>query len=635
MKHILHLFIFLTFISGIKAQENRPITGYGNNLAHPEWGAAYAEKPILVGLSFADGISAPTGMERTNPREISNTLFTQDGLVDNDLTLSSITWVFGQFIDHDITLVFNGNSEPLMIPVPAGDSWFDPAGTGQVVIPFMRSVQMEGSGTGIENPRKYFNAITSFVDGSNIYGSEEYTASWVREYFEGKLKISPDGLLPFNTKDGTFNAPIDPAAPHMENPVGIAKKLFVAGDVRANENPLLLAFHTLFVREHNRQCEIQKELHPDWNDEQLYQKARKITSGILQQIAFNEWLPAMGIYLPEYRGYNPDVNPGIYNVFSAAAFRLGHTLLTSEILRMEADGSDIMQGNIFLKDAYFNPMAVYTDGGIDPLFQGMATQLQQDLDCKVVDDVRNFLFGAPGAGGLDLAAINIQRGRDRGLPDFNSIREALGFSPYNSIDEITNSAELALFLKMVYPDVNDIDPWVGFLAEKHMENAMSGETIMAIMELQFGAIRDGDRFYFENDKGLTEEELAEIRLTSLHDVIMRNTSIDLMQKEVFKAMPHEQIPRQFASLPKQNLAFSVYPNPTFGNTGLYLYSIEEGVVDVSLFDINGRMLEEFKFDIAEEYNTIQLELPVNLEAGMYSVIVKMGKELKSQKLIKL
>ena len=630
MKHILPLIIFILIFSGIQAQENRSISGYGNNIAHPDWGSAYSEKPELVGTSFADGVSAPTGMERTNPREISNILFTQDGLIDNDLTLSSFTWVFGQFVDHDITLVFNGNTEPLMIPVPAGDPWFDPAGTGQVIIPFMRSGEMGGTGTGVENPRKYANAVTSFVDGSNIYGSEEYTAAWIREYFDGKLKISDEGLLPFNTKDGTFNSPLEEAAPHMENPVGIAKKLFVAGDVRANENPLLLAFHTLFAREHNRQCETLKDIHPDWNDEQLYQKARKITSGILQQITFNEWLPAMGIYLPEYQGYDPNVNPGIYNVFSAAAFRLGHTLLTSEILRMEKDGSDIMQGHIFLKDAYFNPMAVYTDGGIEPLFQGMATQLQQDLDCKVVDDVRNFLFGAPGAGGLDLAAINIQRGRDRGLPDFNSIRVALGFDRYNSIDEITNSAELALFLKEVYSDVNDIDPWVGFLAEKHMEGAMCGETIMAIMEAQFGALRDGDRFYFENDQGLTEAELAEIRSTSLYDVIMRNTTIELMQTEVFKAMPHEQIPREFASVPRQNLAFSVYPNPTAGNTSLYMYSIEEGDVEVSIFDINGRLMEDYTFDVTEEFNSLQVELPANLESGIYSVIVKMGKELNSQ-----
>ena len=66
------------------------------------------------------------------------------------------------------------------------------------------------------------------------------------------------------------------------------------------------------------------------------------------------------------------------------------------------------------------------EGGIAPVLRGLAAQVQQSVDTQIVPDVRNFLFGPPGAGGLDLASLNIQRGRDHGLSDYNSMREASG-----------------------------------------------------------------------------------------------------------------------------------------------------------------------------------------------------------------
>src|SRR5690606_4666331 len=101
----------------------------------------------------------------------------------------------------------------------------------------------------------------------------------------------------------------------------------IAGDERANQNHLLLSIHTVFAREHNRLADQLKSLNPNWSDEQIYQKARHINVGILQNIIFEEWLQAMGLKLPQYAGYRKSVNPAIMNVFSAAAFRLGQTLV--------------------------------------------------------------------------------------------------------------------------------------------------------------------------------------------------------------------------------------------------------------------------------------------------------------------
>ncbi len=518
----------------------RTIDGSFNNPNNPEWGAAGTNLLTITGLAFADSISMPTGQNRANPREISNTLFSQSGLINDPLALSDFCWVWGQFIDHDIGLTPDG-PEDFTIHVPAGDPVFDPQGAGQAVIPMLRSLFDFNTGTSPQNPRQFPNIITAFVDGSGVYGSTEERAHWLRSFEGGKLKTSQGNMLPFNTVTGEYIDAIDHDAPEMDNPTGISDKYYVAGDVRANENPLLLSFHTLFMREHNRLCDKISFEHPDWNDEEIYQHVRKLVSGLIQSILYEEWLPVIGVQLPEYQGFNPEVNPQLMNVFTAAAFRLGHTLLNGDLKRLDNEGEVIPQGNLALRDAFFNPLVVLETGGIEPFFKGMAVQVQQKLDPKVIDDVRNFLFGAPGAGGLDLAAININRGRERGLPDFNSIRQAIGLEPYLFYQQINSDASVFTRLLTLYSDINDIDPWAGMLAEEPLPGALFGETIMTLMTMQFSALRDGDRFFYLNDTTLTQRELDWIRDTRLRDVIMYNTGINLMQDNVFKAMPHASI----------------------------------------------------------------------------------------------
>ncbi len=527
---------FLSLIllaTSLSAQDIRAIDGSNNNLDHPEWGAKDAPLAHITAVAFADQIAQPNGQNRPNPRAVSNALFTQSNILADPLKLSDFTWSFGQLIDHELTFVLDGD-ESLDISVPSNDTQFDPFGTGEVTIRMHRSLHVAGTGTSRANPRKFPNHVTAFIDGSSIYGSDEERATWLRALSGGKLKTSAGNLMPFNTVDGEINSEIDHNAPEMDNPVGFTDKLFVAGDARANENPLLISMHTLFVREHNRLCDELVKTNPDWSDEELYQFARKIVGGLLQSVIYNEWLPTMGVNLPEYRGYDPSANPSITNVFSAAAFRLGHTLLNGNLLRLDAEGNSLEGGALSLRDAFFNPLLVHEDG-LDPYFQGMAAQVQQGMDAKVVDDVRNFLFGPPGAGGLDLAAININRGRERGLPDFNTIRDNIGLDPYIFFIQLNSNPEVFTEIQKVYRQVNQIDPWVGMLAEARMPGTLFGETIMKILEYQFAVLRDGDRFFFENDDAIPEDWRKAIRETRMGDIIKRNTNISLMQKNVFKA----------------------------------------------------------------------------------------------------
>src|SRR5206468_10040851 len=119
-----------------------------------------------------------------------------------------------------------------------------------------------------------------------------------------------------------------------------------------------------------------------------------------------------------------------------------------------------------LSAAFFNP-PLLTANGIDPILKYLSSDPSSELDTEVVDSVRNFLFGPPGAGGLDLVSLNIQRGRDHGLADYNSMRAAYGLPRVTRFDQITSDATVQGRLEALYGTVANIDAWVGALAEDH------------------------------------------------------------------------------------------------------------------------------------------------------------------------
>ncbi len=500
--------------------EVREIDGTDNNLEDPELGAANTELLRLTSVEYADGVSEPAGADRPSAREISNEVAAQVTTETNDRYLTDITWLWGQFIDHDLDLTENADpAESFDIEVPLGDEFFDPFFTGESVISLNRSVYDADTGTDEDNPRQQINQITAYLDGSVVYGSDEERAHELRTFEGGLLATSEGDLLPFNEAG-------------LENAGGTSDTLFLAGDVRANENAALTAMHTLWVREHNYWATELAAEDPSLSDEELYQAAKQIVTAELQAITYNEFLPALfgENALEAYSGYDDSVDPGISNIFSTAAYRFGHTMLSSDLLRLNNDGTTADEGNLALLDAFFAPGEL-SENGIDSLLLGATAQMANEIDNQIVDDVRNFLFGPPGAGGFDLASLNIQRGRDHGLPDYNQAREDLGLERVTSFDQITSNAELAAKLEALYGDVDNIDVWVGGLAEDHVEGSSLGELFSTVILDQFERIRDGDRFWYENI--YSGEELRQIDSTTLSDVIERNTDITGLRDNVF------------------------------------------------------------------------------------------------------
>ena len=327
------------------------------------------------------------------------------------------------------------------------------------------------------------------------------------------MKTSPGDLLPFNTV-GLPNAPSTDSS------------FFLAGDFRSNEQAHLTAMQTLWVREHNYHEGRLRADHPTWGGETIYEMARAIVVAELQVITYREFLPLLlgPDAIPAYTRYRRNVSPDITNEFATAAYRVGHTLLSSQLLRLDANLAEIPEGHLALADAFFNPSLI-SDVGIEPFLRGLRFQQAQEVDPYIVDDVRNFLFGPSGAGGFDLASLNIQRGRDHGLPDYNSVREALGLGAVSSFAEISSDTTIVSNLAAAYANVDQIDLWVGGLSEDHVAGAMVGETFREIIRRQFIAIRDGDRFWYEEYLPPSMVALAE--QVTLADVIQRNTTIGI------------------------------------------------------------------------------------------------------------
>lgn len=499
--------------TGLFPEEFRTIDGTYNNCLNPEWGSAHIPMLRLTAIDYEDGKDSPSGANRANPRAISNTVAHQG---NNDYSYQKVPrysdwiWQWGQFLDHDLDLTPVADpAERFDVTVPSPDKHFDPDGTGGVIIPLERSLYSVVNGV-----RQQINEITAYIDASTVYGSDKVRAETLREMDgTGRMKItSPGDLLPFNT----FGLP-------NAAPVGAhADEFFLAGDFRANEQVGLTALHTLFVREHNYWADYFRKKHPKLNDEQLYQRARAIVGAELQHITYHEFLPLLlgKKALSRYRGYQPNVNAGISNIFATAAYRFGHSMVSSKFLLLNSYGESI--GYLPLRKAFFNTKPILKQG-LEPILRGLASHVVQRCDIYMVNALRNALFRNTGQVALDLASLNLQRGRDHGLPDYNQVRKDFGLSPVKNFSQISSDPKVRKRLRAAYNNVNDMDVWMVGLAEDAVHGAMVGETVRAVLIDQFERVRDGDRFWYEIY--LPRDLLGIVRKQTLAEIIQRNTQI--------------------------------------------------------------------------------------------------------------
>jgi Animal haem peroxidase len=318
---------------------------------------------------------------------------------------------------------------------------------------------------------------------------------------------------------------------------------FVTGDPRVMENPELTAVTTLFMREHNYWVRTLASAHPTWTGDQLYQMARAITTAEYENIVYKEYLPVLiGPVLGPYRGYSPHIDAEILQEFSTAAFRVGHSQISDEQEGIDNAGNTVFSES--LAQAFFNTPEDDEANGFNPLLRNLGGDFSQATDVYATSVLRNLLFAdLPGGGAdeIDLIAIDIRREYDVGLGTLNQTRKALGLPRYTSFAQLTSDPTLRQDFEALYGTIDNVDLFMGGLAEHHAPRAVVGPTFQAIIALQFYALRTGDRFFWENQR-FDRQTAVMISNTTLGKIITRNTDSTNIQAQVFYAfVPHHHV----------------------------------------------------------------------------------------------
>ncbi|XP_002935236.4 myeloperoxidase [Xenopus tropicalis] len=544
----------------------RTFTGECNNRRFPNFGVSNRPYTRLLPAQYEDSRSLPRGWtenRRINgfmlplARAVSNQILQfpeREQTLDNQRSLMFMQW--GQWIDHDVDLAPETPARssflkgidcdhscakelpcfPLRIPPndPRIQNRSD-------CIPLFRSSPACVPGPVLEQ----INVLTSYVDASQVYGSTNDLARMLRNNTAGQL-----GLMAVNTRFTDGGLPYLPFSTMKEDFCVLTNETsglpcFLAGDARVSEQPGLTAFHTIFVREHNRIARELRRINPNWTGEIIFQEARKIVGAVEQKINYKDYLPlllgsSMPRVLPRYTTYNDSVNPGASNVFSLV-FRMGHTMIQPFIFRL-VDGYRASSSlpPVPLHLTFFNTWRVILEGGVDPLLRGLiANKAKLNTQTQIlVTQLTDHLFELFKRLGLDLGAINMQRGRDHGLPGYNAFRRLCGLSQPRNESELAavlRNNQLAQKLISLYGTPDNIDIWMGAVAEPLITNGRVGELLACLIGDQFRRTRDGDRFYYERASVFTPAQLRSIERASLARIVCDNTRITEVPRDVFKA----------------------------------------------------------------------------------------------------
>ncbi|GIQ86183.1 haem peroxidase, animal [Kipferlia bialata] len=431
----------------------------------------------FAGAAFEYVTPPQTPWYNTSARVVSNAVCAApEGGGPDEPNQSTMLFAWGQFVDHDLDLLLNDPAMPWPIPVPEDDPVFE------YPIGFTRAATNEDGA--------YDNAISARIDLSSVYGMPG-----LRSYEGGMLRSSAGGRLLPRNEDLEYELDAPPNLTEEE-----LRQFFVAGDIRVNEQALLTSIHTLFMVEHNRlTCAIADTWHmlfgESLSDETLYNAARTVNVGQAQAITYQEYLPRLlnldPLALdPVYTG-----EPRIFLDFAAVAFRLGHSQLPTDLPVYNKYRTEFLP----LADVFFDPEVVTSYGWAS--FVGAVREGHSKIvDNFVVDGVRNFLFENASGVGSDLAALNMQRGRDVGVGRFMAMCEAWGIETPEDGWQMWDS-EMAEMLQSVYDTPEEVDAWVGGICEPHPLTSgccpqMLGTLNHKIVQEQFRLLRDTDPAFY-------------------------------------------------------------------------------------------------------------------------------------------
>ncbi|XP_017401018.1 dual oxidase 1 [Cebus imitator] len=540
--------------------------GWYNNLMEHRWGSKGSRLQRLVPASYADGVYQPLGEPHLpNPRDLSNTISRGPAGLASLRNRTVLGVFFGYHLLSDLVSVETPGcpAEFLNIRIPPGDPVFDPDQRGDVVLPFQRSRWDPETGRSPSNPRDLTNQVTGWLDGSAIYGSSHSWNDALRSFSGGQLATGPDPAFPRDSQNPLLMWAAPDPATGQSGPRG----LYAFGAERGNREPFLQALGLLWFRYHNLCAQRLARQHPDWGDEELFQHARKRVIATYQNIAMYEWLPSfLQKTPPEYKGYRPFLDPSISSEFVAASEQFLSTMVPPGVYMRNAschfqgvfNRNSSVSRALRVCNSYWSREhpSLQSAEDVDALLLGMTSQIAEQEDHVVVEDVRDFWPGPLKFSRTDHLASCLQRGRDLGLPSYNKARAALGLPPMTRWQDINTALSrsddtvLEATASLYNQDLSWLELLPGGLLESHGD---PGPLFSTIVLDQFVRLRDGDRYWFENARNglFSKKEIEEIRNTTLRDVLVAVIDVDpgALQPSVFvwhKGDPCPQ-PRQLST----------------------------------------------------------------------------------------
>lgn len=476
-------------------------------------------------------ITSFLGGDLPTPREISLKFFTDSA--DESIKKNNLFTIFARFVEHDLyyTKLLDGTNccqknNPTSVTcnninLKADDPYFQ--AYKRTCLPKAKAV----SSPTINCQQGVFQQInqnTHYIDLSNIYGPIDLAANNLRTKTDGLLKESDkNNLLP----------KLDTTACQLPNPNPENMHCFLAGDLRANNDPLLMTFYTIWVRHHNSVAKELKAILKNANDENIYQTARKIVIAEYQHIVYNEFLPALyskTSLKPLPTGYttkSDKVNPDILNIFSIA-----YTGLVDTLVRKDFTFSSTTEK---LEKYWYNPSKLWETGGIKSLVTGMLTDAAGKIDRHIVKPLTDQYLAIVAGQGTDKIAVDIQQTRENGITNYYLLysitQKKFELASYNDLADLdtTTVAEL----KKLYPNVFDLEFLPGLLAEKPMASEEIGPMLKELIETQFKNLKEGDDLYYEHKDIFTADRLTEIKKITMAKILCDHAEQVDVQKETF------------------------------------------------------------------------------------------------------
>ena len=483
---------------------------------------------------------------------------------------------WGQYIDHDLTEVHMFEKEKdkcdkcenydsntcFPISIPHTDTFFNKPGAPRC-FPFRRSKgQRVGGG-----PKEQSNALTSHLDASMVYGSDACSLEKVRNPFRRHLLRMSSRMMP-----------LEHGVPECRGHGGLC---YLGGDARVNEQPGLTSIHHVFLRLHNNLAQRLLDLNPSWGDERVFQETRRLIGAIIQHVTYSEFLPRVlgreviaefELDLQE-RGYSGDYDPAcstaVFNEFSTAAFRFGHSMVQPHMVLMrEEEMVDMMQGRaqgkmreMPLRKHFHNPDFIRENpGAVEELLRGLMTMPMGEVDTHFTREITNHLFEKKTKfSGLDLVALNIQRGRDHGLPGYNVYREVCGLQTLKSFTstftDIPGDSLARLSSVFTHPD--DIDLFTGLMTEARLPGALVGPTLACLLAAQFSNLKKCDRFWYETSDSqlrFSPQQLEVIRGVTMSSLMCQGgQDMHRMPRHGFDLHDHARNPLMECGQPPMTL----------------------------------------------------------------------------------